>query len=507
MPIPSLPSIGPQIGDSSRIGTFDPFDTFSKTWHDNLSDASFRGVKFKISSSETTIGRRTKLTELNTEKSSALDRRIYRRRAQNPQFGLRTIHTTEVVGVEKNAAIVQDLGRQPEKFEVDAFVIQNSENGYDYFTERDNLIRALNTYGPGLLVHPFYGELDVYVEKEIKITESFKEGGIAKFKICFVESPEGDAVNLESIVADWNFRITNIADLANALGLDSLAGVISGVMDAVALAKGCMMALKYIVKGIQSIKGAISSVVAAASGFVTGIMDNIDSILDAPCDIIVAVKQGIGVFKGTVGLSGEMVSGGIIGGCSGTKRSNHDQYILTGEAIPSGLGISVVDSMLDMADITPSDLGQTTSPAGTIAQTVLYNTINFFTYTTIIQIAIKISFGNKEEMLGTLQKIVDGMDAFLDALGRQSADMKNDDIFTAMQDIRAEFILAMNGLNQDLVQVTSYTTTQDPPPVLVLAYDWYENIYRDQEIIDLNHPLIRHPGFPPQGVDIKMLAS
>ena len=56
--------------------------------------------------------------------------------------------------------------------------------------ERDALIEALEAYGPGELIHPKYGMLNVVVVGRVSIRESHSEGGIARFAITFAEAGE-----------------------------------------------------------------------------------------------------------------------------------------------------------------------------------------------------------------------------------------------------------------------------------------------------------------------------
>jgi hypothetical protein len=58
--------------------------------------------------------------------------------------------------------LVDDLGRGPDRFEMKAYVV-----GDDYDLDRDALRDALLTPGPGTLVHPTWGRMNVAIEGEI----------------------------------------------------------------------------------------------------------------------------------------------------------------------------------------------------------------------------------------------------------------------------------------------------------------------------------------------------
>lgn len=488
------------------------------SWRDNLSDAAFRGKPFKVLSTETTIGRRirsniTATQNVQTTNKAARARRIAQVGNINAleeftgNYGgyQNNVNNTRVVryieNVEQIAHLVTDMGREPEKFTITGYVIQNSDNNYDYFKERDDLMVALNTWGPGILSHPFYGELSVHVAEPVKITESFAEGGIARFQMTFVE--HGD-LNLENLMPSYAWRITSLSQLLNELGLDALADAIEGVQNAIALAGAVREGLEKVQQGINSVRGAITSTIAAATGLISSIISSIDSILDAPCEIFNALKSGAGAFKALVGMAGdaigsetELLTGGTVGRCSGKTRSDKQVYVLNGETVPEELGVATVEAIADITDYSSSDFGETTSSDGTTAQTIVSNAVKFFVFIVAVEISVKIQFTNKDRMLGLLEKLVDRMDAFLDELGAQDESAHNDDLFTGMSALRNEYVSAMHGLSTNVTQLSTYTVPPDGPPLLVIAYNLYEDIYQDQTIIDLNPLIVQHPGFPP----------
>lgn len=115
------------------------------TWRDNLIPASFRGVPFKINAASMTGGRRI---------------------------------VTHVFP-ERDDAEHEDRGRKNREFRVDAFVL-----GDDYFSQRDALIDALEETGPGVLKHPYRGQIDV-VADSYTVNETVLSGRMATFAIIF----------------------------------------------------------------------------------------------------------------------------------------------------------------------------------------------------------------------------------------------------------------------------------------------------------------------------------
>ena len=120
-------------------------------WRDNLLDASFRGVAFGVNDTEAPIaGRRL------------------------------AVH--EYPG--RDEPFVEDLGRRTKRWEIEAFVV-----GDEYADARDALIEACDMPGPGELVHPYLGSLQVACTA-CSLVERTREGRMARFTLSFVEAGE-----------------------------------------------------------------------------------------------------------------------------------------------------------------------------------------------------------------------------------------------------------------------------------------------------------------------------
>ena len=115
-----------------------------------LVGASFRGVPFKVKSSERTGGRRV------------------------------VRHTFPF----RDDPFVEDLGRKERSFKVEGYVLGDS-----YLAKKDALLAALEDQeGPGELVHPYYGVKRAICE-DLTVQETQESGGIAVFSMVFCEAP------------------------------------------------------------------------------------------------------------------------------------------------------------------------------------------------------------------------------------------------------------------------------------------------------------------------------
>jgi prophage DNA circulation protein len=121
------------------------------TWREEIKAVtpSFRGVPFKTTETEGQFGRRNVVHEY-------------------PQ---------------RDRPYVEDLGLRATQWVVHGYV-----QGDDYLQQRDALLKALTEPGPGLLVHPRWGEREVAVLGVVSVRESHAEGGKASFSFTVVDA-------------------------------------------------------------------------------------------------------------------------------------------------------------------------------------------------------------------------------------------------------------------------------------------------------------------------------
>jgi prophage DNA circulation protein len=144
--------------------------------------AKFRHVLFHVSGAETMVGRRTVVHE----------------------FPMRDFPYPE------------DMGKKAAEFVVDGFLI-----GDDYLWQMADLISALNEPGPGTLVHPSLGTLQVSLAQPGKLRESFIERrGMVTFSLTFVESID---ITQPSLSVDSQQAVEDAADDAYAPVEDDFA--------------------------------------------------------------------------------------------------------------------------------------------------------------------------------------------------------------------------------------------------------------------------------------------
>lgn len=203
------------------------------SWRQDYRPGSFRGVPFVTTADERGGGRRNDVHELPG--------------AEEP--------------------VIDDLGGRVRSFSLSAFVIGN-----DYFDRRDALIDALEAGGPGLLVHPYYGRMQVVVD-EWTVSQSTDDGGMASFEISFIKAGEPPAVaapdpmslslaDADSVIdraigrfAD-GFTLGNLPDFVEAAAGKVISGIATVTQLTAMVGGGAGGALRAFETGLAALGGA-----------------------------------------------------------------------------------------------------------------------------------------------------------------------------------------------------------------------------------------------------------
>jgi prophage DNA circulation protein len=450
------------------------------SWRNNLQQASFRGAKFKVRSADTGVGRRTEMHVYpNTKKQKLLF----------PDW-----------------VWAEDLGAEPDEFVIEGYIIQTVENNFDYFGERDKLISAFKTEGPGKLKHPFYkNTIEVSVMGKARIIETFDEGGMAKFTVTFAQYNKpifsGLAIDPTTLVDTSALDVINQA-LDSFTELMDTAGAFLGSLTAPLTTMMTKMQ-----GAINSVKGAVASTISTALGIVSSAISLIDNLLDSPCALAGQILAAGDAILGLVGMAGDVVQGGIVGGCSGVRRG--DITVMSGKTIPEEIGISAVQNLSDQSIFTvdeietatigfvPEEQDNNLELLATIQQSIM--TANAAT------MAIRVEFTSQEQVVETSIQVTNAIDALIDRMGAASDEIDDSALFQTIVELRSTFVKSMLEKNVTLTKQIDYSVPFGVQSSLELAYNQYDDISRDIDIFKRNRVAVRHPGFLPSGDTVKIL--
>lgn len=363
-------------------------------WKDNLREASFRGVPFFYESTGVDGGRRT----------------------QTHEFAYRDKPYTE------------DLGRKAQEIPIEAYVL-----GDDYMTVRDNLLKACNEEGPGELIHPYYGAIQVNCQV-ISIRESTSEGRIARISLQFIEAgekyfPDG--------TLDRSAAVEPAAEKLDATAADDFAGTFS-------------------VEGAPEIVGfsAITEIIKLANMLSQfSFESSLTSLLREPFRLASAIQSAFdNLTKNDNKGSKNTPSKTLLEACS------------YGNRIPS-TSKSIKQSQINNNNNAIVDLVRRSAISAASRDAV----------------DTKFDTRNEAELI---------RNTIADAIDSQAETTSSMPVYLGLTDMRAVLVQAVpqEGL-PDLVSVMIKRSVSS----LVLAYELYEDAKRGDEIVTRNR--IRHPGF------------
>jgi prophage DNA circulation protein len=195
---------------------------------------------------------------------------------------------------------VQPLGRGIKTWRLQLYVA-----GDDYMDQRDALEQALDQDGPGTLVHPYRGQLQVYAEFPCPIKELSEKGRAAFFECNFVEeggpaqpTPSPDTASIAFDAADDVF--SQLADAFNG-GLYAFDGAFAFVQAATELMFTAVQTALGVVltaeAGVLSVAQDIVTLAAVAYDDTVGYAEVLTGLFQ---DYVVAIVTAANVIVSTV---------------------------------------------------------------------------------------------------------------------------------------------------------------------------------------------------------------
>lgn len=395
----------------------------ARSFFSNLREASFRGARFEVDDVEASGGRRVVLHE----------------------YPLRDTPYSE------------DLGRRAREFSVRGYIIQGRT--YDYATARADVLKALEAYGPGELVHPWHGEVNVVVD-DYRLRESMERGGLLELDIRFREAGQltnptasaDTAKGVASAASSARQALKNSFLSAFAPALDEIDKVVTALNDAASLA------MEYL--------GLPQSLIAEGLAYV-------QSLIATPAAF----------FDALVGLFG-----GLLGNENGTESGEKALAAPVPDAsfsIASGEGTAPLESILGGSASITTEAGRMIRD--TVAQVV------------VIEAAASTAhaeYATADDALADRDAVVEGLDTIEPAA--------DDAVFLGLAELRRAVVTDLTTRGAELPRVRS-VTLPGTVPALVAAYRIHADAGRADEIVSRNR--IRHPGRVPGGTPLEVLSE
>ncbi|WP_413594708.1 DNA circularization protein [Citrobacter youngae] len=422
-------------------------------WKDRLVDASFRGVAFKTEGEAAPVGRR--------------------------------VETHEYPNRDK--PYTEDLGRVTFRPNITAYVI-----GDDCFDQRDRLIEALNKPGSGTLVHPTYGELNVCVDGEIRVSTTSSEGRMVRFDLQFVEAgeleyPTAGAATANTLVSSCSALDDCISDNFDQFGMDGMPDFVqNGVID------DATSMLGYVSDKMAMVDSGISAAARLMQGDISvllpppssgkGFVDQLQTMWRSgnrlsgnASDLFTMIKN----FSG-ISLGSDLAPRGVWKTDSKTTQNQKQQS-------------NYVASAIRTTAISEAAYAVTTQP--TPAITTKEQTQQSSGWPSVTHPALNNAPDEAAVVdVPTWDDLVDIRDTLNTAIDKELSRTTDDRLFLALRRVKSDL---NNDIKHRLVQTqkTVIRTPDEVTPALVLAATWFDNAARESDIVRRN--AVAHPGFVP----------
>ena len=370
----------------------------------------------------------------------------------------------------------QDLGLYPRVFKVRGMLQNNQAIGQDYFRNRDNFLRALESPNSNTLIHPFYGELKV-TTGIYSLDETIKELGFGR-------------ISFTATVVDKSIFSTPLPTAGDTVGDQTVADKADQVNNNVASGNSGNFSISKVFKNSYTsssnvFTNSLSEIQGSVSPFATDLnsLAQFTSSVENNIELVNALLANpLSLFNtlvGTVTGAGGLVTNAI-DAIAGFKRFN--QF---GESIRDfgGTTPTADQQNFSIENLSPNILVRP-APLTTQDQeiksntTLLTNTVRQTSLAEQYRNAVTIDYESVTDIDAQQQSLEDQFNILKDDLP--------DDAYESFNELRslADQVFKEKRLTTAVIREI---TLQSAQPLSVLAYYLYQDSSRDDEIQDLNN--------------------
>lgn len=451
------------------------------SWKDRLQPASFRGVAFKVDGDDLQVGRRTVLHEYPG----------------------------------RDTPSVEDMGRETREYSISAYLI-----GANYMAERDRLIDVLEQAGPGELVSPWYGRMNVVVMGKQRISHSKVDGGMCVVSFTFVESGEDDwptATPLGS--SQLKGRSMSLRDraqgaFAKAFGLEGLPEWMS--MATIEHASGVLGDVADI---LNSADGKMSSALRLMRGDLGELMPppstawifsrRLAAVLDAGNSAGRTARSLLSLSSRTASAS--QAPSARPAGVWPTTAQDRQQVDRLTNSVSELVRVNLIASSAQAVALMPAP----SQPANVPSRAPALDAVDVARLPANVspapglgqsEAAASNPSGTNPEQgdtaaggasistMPTHDELEETRQTIIAAIDKESERTTDDGVYQALRDLRRELVATVRQQQQHASKLVTRTPSETTP-ALVLAAEWYDDAGRADELIAKNN--IPHPGFVP----------
>lgn len=405
---------------------------------EQLQPASFRGVPFEVEASGITVGRRTVVHEY-------------------PQ---------------RDRPYVEDMGRATRNITLQCFVV-----GSDYLEQAQALMHELEEPGPGTLIHPWLGEMEVTITSVSEL--QFDQGlGVASVTITATEA--GD-LELPAVTADEDTEALEAADAVEKSAVDKFCedfdlSTINDWIDS-ALEGSLLDALNFVSAG------DLGKLFDYAEG-VANLADKAMALLSTDPKIFATRLAG------ALGLSRWATTVSAWRGVAKSLKNlcRHDKLKARTKAYAERKGEP-------MSDVTRQVMKSQAAIETLVRQLLIAQMVGV---STLVATSKDVSSPDGEEDTRTTTRsydeIVELRDELCQVLDDELLMEENDEMYQVLDEARTAIFDVLTH-KADALQHVVIVKPDDVFPAVVLAYDYHDDADRDLEIARRNG--VEHEGFCP----------
>jgi len=344
---------------------------------------------------------------------------------------------------------VEDSGRKTRKFKDQLFVA-----GDNYDIDRNALMEAFEKPGPGLLQHPFFGQMQASAF-EVEVTYSSVKSGMARFTLTWVVGGELVFPSVTVLTAEATKKAAEKTIAESKAEFSEQFDVLGQAADAV-----------------QNVVDEVAATMAAVDDAIGDVTGPISDMIRAPAEMAGAVLGGINRIRTTITGPGRAF--GIYKALF-NAGSNTTYPTVTASQRRTAANIEALQHLVQRAAI---------AEAANITADRQYATSN--------------------DALRDADDLAAAIDAHTSGESVVDGAPINDAVYGAMSDLRAAVMVDLRERGAQLPKLTSHTPAATLP-ALVLAYNIYGDAARADELIARNR--IAHPGFVPGGEALEVLTD
>lgn len=341
-----------------------------------------------------------------------------------------------------NSRYIEDMGGIRPIYSITARIKGNNNTPSSFKRNKNKFRKALNQEGLSVLIHPTEGRKKVVITKA---TEQEPVQGNIGYAVYSFEAKESDKNKFPTSAGGFNL----LKKLSKLIGVD-LEKALKDATDAIETASEYYNSFR---DAVDNVTDTINEVIGTINGFADefgGFVADLQDLKIAVNNVIAFPSQFISKFK------------------------NIFESLL-----------NVTDNMFDMMNITENTFNSLPeATGGGSSSSQAQDNINLYAKVSLLNVAYQVSsaidYRNQQE----IDNIIKRTDAMFNSINPNYID---DNIYTALENIRTQNIIALNNLKLNLPYIKTIETKT--MPAVVLGYNYYGDQLNSQyeNIIDFNN--------------------